>query len=351
MIDRRSMGFLANGEEVFCCRLTNASGAYVDISTLGGCLMAIVVPDRDGTLGDVVVGYEALDAIQSEGGFMGMLIGRYANRIGGASFDLNGKTYTLAKNNGENTLHGGNRGFDKYLWKAQTEGDALVLTIHSPAGDEGFPGAMDVVVTYSFSDDHALRIHYEARADQDTIVNLTNHVYFNLSGPQSTSIGGHSIMIDADAITEVASAACIPTGRLMPVDGTPLDLRTPRVIREGLAMQASDTQMQYGNGYDHNFVLNGWDGLLRKACVVTDPDTGRQMETWTDQPGVQFYTGNSIDSRKPGKAGVPYCARQGFCLETQHFPDTPHHANFPSCVLKKGEVYETTTEYRFSVGG
>lgn len=349
MITKHTMGKLATGQEVFAYRLENASGAYATISTLGGCLLSLYVPDREGVLGDVLLGYETLETMQAASGYMGMLIGRYANRIGGATFELNGKTYTLAKNNGENHLHGGIRGFDKYVWDAKVLGEALALSIHSPDGDEGYPGAMDVRVTYTFSEDNVLAIAYEAQADKDTIINLTNHAYFNLSGPACASIGRQRIQINADAITEVASAACIPTGRLMLVDHTPFDLRTLREMGEGLSHQDQDIQMRYGNGYDHNFVIKDWDGTLRQACIVVDSQTGRRMETWTDQPGVQFYSGNSIKGDIPGKMGVPYAARQGFCLETQHFPDSIHHGKFPSCVLKKGETFASRTEYRFSV--
>lgn len=347
-MQKQPMGTLPDGTEITKYRLENGSGAYAEISTLGGCLLSLVVPDGRGKMGDVLLGYEDIPSIQRAEGYMGMLIGRYANRIGGASFALHGKTYTLAANDGENHLHGGLKGFDKKVWDAQVDGSALVLRLHSPDGDEGYPGALDVKVTYVFGEDNALRIAYEAKADQDTIINLTNHAYFNLSGPQSESIGEHHMQINADRITAVASRACIPTGQLMAVDGTPFDLRKPLRIGEGLARQSEDTQMQYGNGYDHNFVLQGYDGTLRRACVVYDPASGRTMEVWTDQPGVQFYSGNSIGGDVPGKLGVPYRKRQGFCLETQHFPDSVHHENFPSCVLKAGEVYRTATEYRFS---
>ena len=349
MISRASMGMLACGKEVFKYTLKNTSGAYVEVSTLGGCLLAIAVPDKDGNVSDVTLGYNTLEAMQADNCFMGYLIGRFGNRIGGAQFDLNGKTYTLAKNDGENHLHGGVKGFDKYVWADAIEGESLVLTHHSPDGDEGYPGSLDVKVTYTFSNENTLGIRYEAECDADTPINLTNHVYFNLSGPACEGIGGHDILIHADTFTEVSSAACIPTGRLAPVDGTPFDLRTFRNVGQGMACEKSDTQMQYGQGYDHNFPINGWNGTLRQAVIVRSKDTGRRMETWTDQPGVQFYGGNFIGGGAIGKCGVPYSRRQGFCLETQHFPDSIHHANFPSCVLHKGEKYDTLTEYRFTV--
>lgn len=349
MISKTTMGTLSCGREVEKYTLSNASGAYVEISTLGGCILSIHVPDGQGKLGDVVIGFDTLETMQTGSGYMGALIGRFGNRIGGAGFDLNGKTYTLAKNDGENHLHGGISGFNKKVWNAREKGDALVLTLTSPDGDEGYPGTLEVQVTYTFSPDNALGIHYEAQCDQDTVINLTNHVYFNLSGPAYGGIGDHSIQINADTFTEVSSRACIPTGALAPVDGTPLDLRVPRTICEGLSHQQEDAQMGYGNGYDHNYVIRGWDGTLRQAAIVEDGPSGRRMEVWTDQPGVQFYSGNSISGDTPGKCGTPYTARQGFCLETQHYPDAIHHPAFPSCVLKKGGKYDTVTEYRFGV--
>lgn len=354
MITKTSMGTHPTGAEIFCYTLTNAAGAYVEVSTLGGSLMRVCVPDREGRLGDVTLGYTTVDALLSARGYMGALIGRFGNRIGGAAFTLGDKTYALAKNDGENHLHGGIAGFDKYIWQAAVRDDALALSILSPDGDEGYPGALSVTVTYTLTDDNALGIRYEAVCDRDTILNLTNHVYFNLSGPACESVGDHLIQINADAFTEVSDPACIPTGRLVPVDGTPFDLRAPRKISEGLSHQAENVQMRYGNGYDHNFAIRGWsadeggwDPTMRLAAVVTDPASGRRMETWTDQPGVQFYGGNSISGDVPGKCGVPYKFRQGLCLETQHYPDSIHHAAFPSCVLRKGEKYDTKTEYRF----
>lgn len=349
-VDRESMGTLQNGTEIFRYRLKNASGASADIATLGGCLLSLRVPDRDGVLGDVLLGYDTLETMQAGEGYMGMLIGRYGNRIGGASFELDGIAYHLAKNDGENSLHGGFKGFDKGVWRVERAGgSSLTLSLISPDGEEGYPGTLSVTVTYTLTDRNALRIEYQAQTDHATILNLTNHAYFNLSGPGSASIGDHRMQMLADRFTEVADGACIPTGRLLPVEGTPFDLRAPRILKEGLSHQASDVQMQYGKGYDHNFALTDWDGTLRLACVVEDPGSGRRMETWTDQPGVQLYTGNMIAGDTPGKCGVPYVSRQGFCLETQHYPDSIHHGQFPSCVLRPGEIYRTATEYRFGV--
>ncbi|MDR0896787.1 MAG: galactose mutarotase [Oscillospiraceae bacterium] len=347
MITKSVMGNLPCGSPVDLYTLTNASGAFARIATLGGCLLELHVPDAKGELGDVLLGYDDLSAMQKAGGYMGMLIGRFGNRIGGATFDLNGKTYVLAKNDGENHLHGGLVGFDKYIWAATIEGESLKLAIESPDGDEGYPGKLAVTVTYTLTEDNALRIRYQAVSDQDTVINLTNHAYFNLSGPGCESVNDHIMQIEADLFTEVSSPACIPTGRLIPVDGTPFDLRQGLRIADGLTHQATDTQMGYGNGYDHNFVIRGWDGTLRRAAKVTDPASGRLMEVWTDQPGIQFYGGNGIGQECNGKLAKPYQKRQGLCLETQHYPDAIHHPAFPTCVLKAGEAYDTTTEYRF----
>lgn len=347
MISVAPMGRTAEGLAVERYTLKNASGAYAEISTLGGCLMSICVPDGDGNLGDVTLGYADLSALERAGGYMGMLIGRFGNRIGNARFTLNGKTYQLAKNDGENHLHGGLRGFDKKIWQARIEGETLALTIHSPDGEEGYPGALDVTVRYAFSEDNALSIRYAATAHADTVLNLTNHVYFNLSGPESSDFGAQKIRIDADRFVPVRSAASIPTGELRDVTGTPLDLRAGRVLLEGLALREGCEQMRFGNGYDHNFVVNGWDGTLREVCEVIDPKTRRRMRVLTTEPGLQLYTGNSISGDVPGKCGMPYRSRQGFCLETQHFPDTPNQPGFPSCVVRAGETYRSETVYAF----
>lgn len=347
MIQQSAMGSMPCGKQVDRYRLTNASGAYAEVSTLGGCLLSIVVPDRNGVLSDVLLGYQSVDAMRLDQCYMGRLIGRFGNRIGAAQFELNGKTYSLAKNDGENHLHGGNHGFDQKIWDAKIDGEELILSLKSPDGDEGYPGELNVKVVYSFTDEQTLRIRYEAVCDQDTIINLTNHAYFNLAGPSCMDLLSQSIQIEADLFTEVSSEACIPTGRLLPVEGTPFDLRTLKRIADGLQEGENDIQMRYGNGYDHNFVIKDWDGKLRLAATVVDEKSGRKMKVYTDQPGIQFYGGNFIKGDQLGKCGVPYQRRQGFCLETQHFPDSIHHSNFPSCVLKKGDTYHTVTEYRF----
>lgn len=344
-IDSTPFGQLPCGTPVERYTMTNAQGACVELLTLGGMLLSIKVPDKNGTLGDVLLGYDNIPAIRSASGYMGMLIGRFANRIGGAAFELDGKAYSLAANNHENHLHGGLHGFDKKVWAAEVISDGIRLRITSPDGEEGYPGTLSVMVTYTWSDQNELGIHYEASCDAKTILNLTNHAYFNLSGPESPSIEGHDIRILADAITAVENSRCIPTGILRPVADTPFDLREFRNVGEGLAQQASDEQMTFGNGYDHNFVLNG--SGLRLTAELRDQASGRLMKVYTDQPGVQFYSGNSIDTPELGKAGVPYRFRQGLCLETQTFPDGIHHPNFPSCVLEPGEAFDSRTIFAF----
>lgn len=345
-ISREPFGEMPDGRVVEKYTLASAGGAELSVVTYGGTILSIRVPDKHGKLGDVTLGYGSLPAMRAGGGYMNALIGRYANRISGASFELDGKTYSLAANDGGNSLHGGSVGFDQKIWDAEIIGGGVRLTLTSPDGDEGYPGELSVSVTYTLSDEGTVGILYEARTDRSTIVNLTNHAYFNLSGPGYPDLDQHSIYINADAITPVLSSGCIPTGKLMPVDGTPFDLRKPRNIIEGLALQASDEQMTFGVGYDHNFALNGTG--MRLAAEVNDAASGRIMKVFTDQPGVQFYSGNHINSPVIGKAGVPYRYRQGFCLETQDFPDAPHHQSFPSVALRPGEKYRRETLFAFS---
>ncbi|GHU71805.1 aldose 1-epimerase [Clostridia bacterium] len=340
-------GQMPDGTPIDQFTLTNASGASVSFVTLGGTITTISVPDRDGNLGDVVLGYNNLAVMRAAKGYMNALIGRVGNRIGGARFTLNGKAYRLFANDGGNHLHGGAVGFDKHVWDAEIVDSGVRLTIISPDGEEGYPGTLTAAVTYTWSDANELCIHYEATTDKDTIVNLTNHAYFNLEGLESHHIGGHEAWIDADTITAVADSQCIPTGELYPVAGTPLDLRKFRRLDEAFALESTDPQMQNGVGFDHNYVVNG-SGFHRIATVRA-PKTGRIMHVDTDAPGVQFYSGNHIHGDAIGKAGVPYEYRQGFCLETQNWPDAVNHPNFPSPVLKPGEKYQTKTVFTFGV--
>lgn len=343
-------GKTPDGEAVDVYTLTNKNGAEVEITNYGGSVVSVKVPDRDGKLGDVVLGFDSVDGYVNNTSYLGALIGRYGNRIGHGQFKLDGKTYTLAKNNGENTLHGGTKGFNKAVWTAKEipakDGQALELTYLSKDGEEGFPGNLDVRVIYTLTDSNALKIEYSATTDKDTVVNLTNHSYFNLGGPRSGDILGHVIMIEADKLTPVDSGL-IPTGELRNVAGTPFDFRRPTPIGERI--NSDEEQIKLGGGYDHNFVLRRKPGdPISLAARVVEPKTGRVMEVWTMEPGVQFYTGNFLDGSLHGKGGIAYTKRSAFCLETQHFPDSPNKPEFPSTELKPGQRYHTTTIYKFS---
>ena len=329
--------------------LTNAKGMEVAITNYGGIIVSVKVPDRAGKPGDVVLGFDKLDGYTATPPppYFGALIGRYGNRIGGAKFKLNGTEYTLPKNNGDNCLHGGKRGFDKVVWRAAPAagGRSLELSYVSPDGEEGFPGNLTVQVTYSLNDNNELGIEYGATTDKLTVVNLTNHSYFNLAGQGEGDILGHQMMIAADQFTPV-DKGLIPTGELRSVQGTPFDFRQPTAI--GARIDADDEQLKFGQGYDHNFVLNRVGKGPELAARVTEPKSGRVMEVMTTEPGVQFYTGNFLDGSIHGKGGKVYARRSGFCLETQHFPDSPNKPSFPSTSLRPGQQYRTATVYRFS---
>ncbi|HEX2271634.1 MAG TPA: aldose epimerase family protein [Pyrinomonadaceae bacterium] len=315
-------------------KLTNRHGVEVSITNYGGTVTSIKVPDREGVFGDVVLGYETIDEYRRNSGYFGALIGRHANRIARGKFTLNGVAYQLAQNNGANHLHGGNHGFDKRVWRAtETAENVLHLEYFSEDGEENYPGNLTVDVDYSLTDQNELRIEYHATADKDTIVNLTNHSYFNLAC--GGDILGHELMLNADAFTPV-SEDLIPTGEIAPVENTIMDFRTARPIGSG--------------GYDHNFVLRGWDGSIRSVARLRDPSSGRVMEVLTTEPGIQFYSGNFLDGSVKGKHGVAYQQYAGLCLEAQHFPDAPNHPNFPTTVLRAGEQYHQLTVYRFTTG-
>lgn len=331
------------GEPVQLYTLTNAQGAEARITNYGGIVVSLTVPDRDGNLADVVLGFDTLDGYLGKHPHFGALIGRYGNRIGKARFALNGVEYTLAKNNGENHLHGGIRAFDMLVWKAkEAPGESLELSRLSPDGEEGYPGNLSTTVTYSLTDNNELKIDYSASTDRDTIVNLTNHSYFNLAGQGEGDILAHQVTILADRFTPI-DKGLIPTGELRHVEGTPFDFRTPQAI--GARIDGPDEQLQFGGGYDHNWVLN----RSEVAAKVTEPNSGRVMEVLTTEPGLQLYTGNFLNGTIQGKAGKVYPRRAAFCMETQHFPDSPNKPDFPSVVLKPGERYRTTTVYRFSI--
>ena len=350
-LEKKPWGRTTDGQRVDLYVLTNKSGASVSIATWGATIVSIKVPDRTGTPGEVTLGFDSLDGYLKPHPSFGSLIGRYGNRIGGATFTLDGQTYTLAKNNGGNSLHGGPKNFDKYVWKAQEvtspDGPSVQMTHVSPDGDEGFPGTLTARVTYTWTDEDALRIAYHATTDRPTVVNLTNHAYFNLAGPTGGTILDHRITINADRFTPV-DKGLIPTGELRPVEGTPFDFRAPHPIGARID-EVKNEQIAVGGGYDHNFVLNGDPGALKLAARVTEPISGRTMEVRTAEPGVQFYTGNFLDGSITGRGGVKYQKRAGFCLETQHFPDSPNKPSFPSTVLRPGETYETRTVYDFGV--
>jgi aldose 1-epimerase len=305
------------------------------------------VPDRDGKFADVALGFDNLAEYEQPGPYFGALVGRYANRLAGGTFTLNGKQYHVPLNDGPNALHGGTQGFDKRVWEAQDSSDLSGEHLHlhylSKDGEEGFPGDLNADVTYTLDDKNELQIHYEATTDKDTVLNLTNHTYFNLKGEGDGEIVDHEIMIDADKFTPV-DAHLIPTGELKPVQGTPFDLRKLTLI--GAHIDDNDDQLKRGKGYDHNYVLNN-GGKMGLAAKVVEPKSGRVLEVLTDQPGVQFYTGNSLDGSAQAK-GHAYKFRYGFCLETQHFPDSPNHPDFPTTELKPGQKFESTTIYRFS---
>jgi aldose 1-epimerase len=334
-----------DGKEVKLYTLKNKSGASVGITNLGGRVVSLFVPDKDGKLTDVVLGYDSVKSYQKEGEpFFGALIGRYGNRIGKGKFELEGKTYQLQLNDGVNTLHGGKDGFFGKVWDAKQDGQKLTLTYVSADGEAGYPGKLTSTVVYTLTDDNALQIDYTATTDKTTIVNLTNHAYFNLSGEGSETILDHELMIAADAITPVDSTL-IPTGKLLPVKGTPFDFTVAKAI--GKDIEIKDEQLKFGKGYDHNFALNAHDGKTVVAKVKS-PKTGITMEIYTTEPGLQFYCGNFMTGvDKDGKGGKSYPHRSAFCLETQHFPDAPNHANFASTVLKPGETYTTSTTYKF----
>ena len=363
---KTSFGKTLEGEAVDLYVLTNKRGMEVAITNYGGALVSIKVPDRNGKLGDVVLGYDSLEGYINDKANLGILVGRYANRIGHAQFSLDGKTYTLAKNNGENSLHGGVKGFGKVLWKAREMpgvtllspgfnpgprfkqigvGQSLELTYLSKDGEEGFPGNLRVTVIYTLTDGNELRIAYSATTDKTTVVNLTNHSYFNLAGPGSGDILGSQLVIEADKFTPVDSGL-IPTGELRDVAGTPFDFRKATAI--GARIEQNDEQLKLGGGYDHNFVLRRKAGdPISLAARVVEPASGRVLEVWTTEPGVQLYTGNFLDGVR-GKGGASYTKRSAFCLETQHFPDSPNQPKFPAVVLKPGGRYQTTTIYKFA---
>ena len=322
--------------------LTNHNGIEVRAITYGAIITSIKTPDRDGQLNDIVLGFDTLDGYLSEHPYFGALVGRYCNRIAHARFTIAGHQYRLAANNGPHHLHGGIKGFDKQVWSASPTGNAVELSYVSVDGEEGYPGTLHVTVTYTLTERNELICDYRATPDKTTHVNLTQHSYFNLAG--DGDVLGHELTIDADRYTPV-DPALIPTGELAPVDGTPFDFRQPTPI--GARIDAAHPQLQHGGGYDHNWVLNGGGSAAR----VFEPRSGRTLEMQTTEPGLQLYTGNFLDGTLIGKGGRSYGKRCGFCLETQHHPDSPNHKSFPTTLIDAGEQYQSTTIFRFGVAG
>jgi aldose 1-epimerase len=348
---RVSFGELKDGRKIEAVELSNANGMSARVITLGATLQALSAPDKQGKSGDVVLGYRTAAEYLSKPQYFGVTVGRYANRIAKGKFALDGKTYTLALNDGPNHLHGGTKGFDKVVWQIDSTKSgspaSVVMSYTSPDGEEGFPGALKVTATYSLNDKNELSIDYRATTDKPTIVNITNHSYFNLAGEAGTAdVLGHRLMLAAEAFTPVDSTL-IPTGEKKSVAGTPFDFRKPTLIGARVR-DGRDEQMRYGRGYDHNFVVNGAAGTMRLAARVEDPSSGRVMELLTTAPGVQFYSGNFLDGTSVGKSGRIYRQGDALCLEPQVFPDAPNQKDFPSARLDPGKTYSNSMILRFT---
>jgi aldose 1-epimerase len=349
IITSKPYGTTSDGHKVTLYTLKNAKGAMVSISTYGGIVTELQMPDRNGKLEDIVLGFDKLSKYEKKSPYFGALIGRYGNRIAKGTFSLDGKTYHLAGNNNGQALHGGLKGFDKVVWQATTvetkNGPSLKLTYVSKDGEEGYPGNVTVTATYTLTNNNELKVVFTATTDKDTIVNLTHHSYFNLAGQGNGDILGHVLTLHSNKFTPV-NKVLIPTGIIESVKGTPMDFRKPTTI--GARINQADQQLKFGGGYDHNWVADKLPGHLGAIAKVEEPKSGRVMEVLSTEPAVQFYSGNFLDGTLTGKTGKVYNFRTGFCLEPQHYPDSPNHANFPSTVLKPGQTYKNTIIYRFS---
>jgi aldose 1-epimerase len=341
-------GRTPDGQGIDLITLRNSKKTEIRFMTYGGIVLSIKTADRGGALDDIALGYETAEAYATNSTYFGCLVGRYCNRIAKAKFTLDGQTYTLPANNGVNSLHGGTKGWDQHLWRAEpfqtADGVGAVLSLTSPDGDQGYPGEVKAKVTYTLTEANEFRVSYEATTNKTTVINLTQHTYFNLAGSKANDILGHKLMINADRYTPVDDTL-IPTGELAKVEGTPFDFRNETVI--GARINDKNEQLTRGKGYDHNWVLNRSGAGLETAARVTEPTTGRTLEITTTEPGIQFYSGNFLDGTIKGKAGKVYVHRGGFCLETQHYPDSPNQPSFPTTTLKPGETYRSETVFKF----
>jgi aldose 1-epimerase len=347
-IKRSVFGKMPDGQEVHLYTLTNSNGMQVAITNYGARIVSILAPDRNGMMADVVLGFDNLPDYVKYNTYFGALVGRYANRIGGAKFTLDGKVYHLPVNNGPNSLHGGIKGFDKRFWTAEeVQGDepSLAMTYPSKDGEEGYPGNLQAKVDYTLTKDNSLKIEYSATTDKDTVINLTNHSYFNLAGEGNGDILKQVLMINSSKITPV-DANQIPTGKIMDVTGTPFDFRKPTPI--GARINEDNPQLKIGKGYDINYIIDRKGPGLELAARAYDPESGRDLEVYTTEPGVQFYSGNFLDGSVHGKGGKAYASRSAFCLETQHYPDSPNHPDFPTTELKPGQTFNQVTVFKFT---
>lgn len=342
-VQAKQFGTTKNGEEVTLYTLENKNGMKAEFIDYGAIIVSLFVPDQDGKLDDVVLGFDDVAGYEANGCFFGALIGRHGNRIGGAAFELNGVTYELEKNDGENNLHGGTPGYHKVMYQVETSDDSVTFFRTSPDMEQGYPGNLDLRVTYTLTDDNELKITYTAKSDQDTLCNMTNHSYFNLKGHDGGEITDHNVWIKANGFTET-SDDLIPNGNIVDVTGTPMDFRTKKAIGDDIG--ADYRPLVIAGGYDHNYALDKKPGEVEKVAELSEDRSGRTMEVYTDLPGMQLYTGNFIE-KENGKGGTVYTKRNGVCFETQFFPNSIHVPSFDSCVLKAGETFTSTTIYRF----